>query len=67
MGLPNRDEIEGKWDQAKGKTKETVGELSMTMNSKLRVEPNMRAAKLKKASARPAGKLARQSKTSATP
>ena len=25
MGLPNRDEIEGKLDQAKGKTKETVG------------------------------------------
>ena len=25
MGLPNRDEIEGKFDQAKGKTKETVG------------------------------------------
>ena len=25
MGLPNRDEIEGKWDQAKGKTKETIG------------------------------------------
>jgi len=25
MGLPNRDEMEGKWDQAKGKTKEVVG------------------------------------------
>jgi uncharacterized protein YjbJ (UPF0337 family) len=25
MGLPNRDEVEGKLDQAKGKTKETVG------------------------------------------
>jgi uncharacterized protein YjbJ (UPF0337 family) len=25
MGLPNRDEIEGKFDQAKGSTKETVG------------------------------------------
>jgi uncharacterized protein YjbJ (UPF0337 family) len=25
MGLPNRDEIEGKFDQAKGATKETVG------------------------------------------
>jgi uncharacterized protein YjbJ (UPF0337 family) len=25
MGLPNRDEFEGKFDQAKGKTKETVG------------------------------------------
>lgn len=25
MGLPNRDELEGKLDQAKGKTKETVG------------------------------------------
>ena len=25
MGLPNRDEVEGKWDQAKGKTKEAVG------------------------------------------
>jgi uncharacterized protein YjbJ (UPF0337 family) len=25
MGLPNRDEIEGKFDQAKGKTKETIG------------------------------------------
>jgi len=25
MGLPNRDEIKGKFDQAKGKTKETVG------------------------------------------
>jgi uncharacterized protein YjbJ (UPF0337 family) len=25
MGLPNRDEIEGKLDQAKGKTKETIG------------------------------------------
>ena len=25
MGLPNRDEVEGKWDQAKGAVKETVG------------------------------------------
>ena len=25
MGLPNRDEVEGKFDQAKGKTKEVVG------------------------------------------
>jgi len=25
MGLPNRDELEGKLDQAKGKAKETVG------------------------------------------
>ena len=27
MGLPNRDEVDGKWDQAKGKAKETVGEV----------------------------------------
>lgn len=26
MGLPNRDELEGKFDQVKGKTKETVGQ-----------------------------------------
>ena len=25
MGLPNRDEIEGKFDQVKGKTKEGLG------------------------------------------
>ena len=25
MGLPNKDEMEGKWDQAKGRTKETIG------------------------------------------
>jgi len=25
MGLPNRDEVEGKFDQAKGNTKEVVG------------------------------------------
>ena len=25
MGLPNRDELEGKFDQAKGAAKETVG------------------------------------------
>ena len=25
MGLPNRDELEGKLDQAKGTTKETIG------------------------------------------
>lgn len=25
MGLPNRDELEGKLDQAKGATKETIG------------------------------------------
>ena len=25
MGLPNRDELEGKWDQVKGKTKEGIG------------------------------------------
>jgi|SRR5678816_1136503 uncharacterized protein YjbJ (UPF0337 family) len=25
MGIPNRDEVEGKFDQAKGKVKETVG------------------------------------------
>jgi uncharacterized protein YjbJ (UPF0337 family) len=25
MGLPNRDEIKGKFDQAKGQAKETVG------------------------------------------
>jgi uncharacterized protein YjbJ (UPF0337 family) len=27
MGLPNRDEVEGKLDQAKGKTKQTVGRI----------------------------------------
>ena len=27
MGLPNRDEVDGKWDQVKGKTKETIGEV----------------------------------------
>lgn len=26
MGLPNRDEMEGKWDQAKGRVKEEVGD-----------------------------------------
>ena len=25
MGLPNRDEVEGKFDQVKGKTKEGIG------------------------------------------
>ena len=25
MSLPNRDEVEGKWDQAKGNVKEGVG------------------------------------------
>ena len=25
MGLPNRDEVEGTFDQAKGKAKETIG------------------------------------------
>ena len=25
MGLPNKDELEGKWDQAKGKAKEGIG------------------------------------------
>jgi uncharacterized protein YjbJ (UPF0337 family) len=25
MGLPNRDEVKGKYDQAKGEAKETVG------------------------------------------
>ena len=25
MSLPNKDEVEGKWDQAKGKTKESIG------------------------------------------
>jgi uncharacterized protein YjbJ (UPF0337 family) len=25
MGLPNKDEVEGKFDQVKGKTKETIG------------------------------------------
>ena len=25
MGLPNKDEVEGKWDQAKGAIKENVG------------------------------------------
>jgi uncharacterized protein YjbJ (UPF0337 family) len=25
MGLPNKDELEGKFDQVKGKAKETVG------------------------------------------
>jgi len=25
MGLPNKDEVEGKFDQAKGATKETIG------------------------------------------
>jgi uncharacterized protein YjbJ (UPF0337 family) len=25
MSLPNNDEMEGKWDQAKGKVKESVG------------------------------------------
>jgi len=25
MGLPNKDEVEGKWDRAKGAVKENVG------------------------------------------
>jgi uncharacterized protein YjbJ (UPF0337 family) len=25
MGIPNKDEVEGKWDQAKGAVKENVG------------------------------------------
>jgi uncharacterized protein YjbJ (UPF0337 family) len=25
MGIPNKDEVEGKFDQAKGKVKETIG------------------------------------------
>jgi uncharacterized protein YjbJ (UPF0337 family) len=25
MGLPNKDEVQGKWDQAKGAVKENVG------------------------------------------
>lgn len=25
MGLPNRDEVEGKWDQTKGRVKEGLG------------------------------------------
>jgi uncharacterized protein YjbJ (UPF0337 family) len=25
MGIPNKDEMEGKWDQAKGAVKENVG------------------------------------------
>lgn len=28
MGLPNRDELEGKFDQAKGSVKETVGRVT---------------------------------------
>jgi uncharacterized protein YjbJ (UPF0337 family) len=28
MGLPNRDELEGKLDQAKGTVKETVGRIT---------------------------------------
>ena len=27
MGLPNNDEVEGKWDQAKGAVKENVGRI----------------------------------------
>lgn len=27
MGLPNKDEIKGKWDQAKGTVKENVGRI----------------------------------------
>jgi uncharacterized protein YjbJ (UPF0337 family) len=25
MGIPNKDEIDGKWDQAKGSVKENIG------------------------------------------
>ncbi len=28
MGLPNRDEVEGKLDQAKGSVKETIGRVT---------------------------------------
>jgi uncharacterized protein YjbJ (UPF0337 family) len=28
MGAPNRDEVEGKFDQVKGSVKETVGQVS---------------------------------------
>jgi uncharacterized protein YjbJ (UPF0337 family) len=28
MGLPNRDELEGKLDRAKGKVKETIGRVT---------------------------------------
>jgi uncharacterized protein YjbJ (UPF0337 family) len=36
MGLPNKDELEGKFDQAKGAAKETVG--SVTNNPDLENE-----------------------------
>jgi len=32
MGLPNRDELEGKFDQAKGKVKETIGRATNDRN-----------------------------------
>ena len=32
MGLPNRDEVEGKLDQAKGKVKETIGRATNDRN-----------------------------------
>ena len=28
MGIPNRDEVEGKFDQAKGKVKEKIGQVT---------------------------------------
>ena len=36
MSIPNKDEIEGKYEQAKGTVKETVGDL--TDNKSLEVE-----------------------------
>ena len=43
MGLPNKDEVEGKFDQAKGAVKENVGRA--VMYRKAMEQPNVKLAK----------------------
>ena len=43
MGIPNDDEVKGAWDRAKGKVKETVGEVFD--NERLEAEGHVDQAK----------------------
>jgi len=66
MSLPNKDEVEGKWDQAKGKVKESVGRAIDDDELEAEGRADHAAAKLRKASGRPEGKSETRSRTSAT-
>ena len=51
MSIPNKDEVEGKWEQVKGTVKDKVGEATGDRDSKPKAKHRTRRAKHRKTGA----------------